>query len=70
MAKLSEIFGNTINKKGILKVDIELDNGTSRKSGDIVTVLYQNSDGEYHVEDTLNTDGFSCTVSNHEIDII
>ena len=66
--KLSDYLskGNIIHKEAKLKIDLELDDGESRKKGDVVSVLMKFPNGTYHVEDNE----FSCTVYEHEIKFI
>lgn len=66
--KLSDIFsGNTrhIVKDALLTIDIELDNGESRKKGDKVSILYE-KDGKYHAEDN----SFACMIDELEFEYV
>lgn len=55
-----------MNKRAKLLIDIDLDNGEARVKGDIVSVLLDKGNGQYHVEDN----DFACTVSKDEIRFI
>jgi flagellar motility protein MotE (MotC chaperone) len=58
--KLSEYLsqGTFLHKKGKLKIDISLDNGEVRYKDDIVSILMDKGNGNYHAEDN----GWACTV--------
>jgi hypothetical protein len=58
--------GKVMHKKAKLLVDIDLDNGESRKKGDIVYVVLQLPHNQYHIEDNE----FACTASADEIKIL
>lgn len=58
--------GRVMHKKAKLLIDLELDNGESRKIGDIVSILLDKGDGYYHAEDN----DFACTVHKSEIEFI
>ena len=62
--KLSEYLlqGKILEKKAKLNIDLDLDNGESRKKGDIVTIVKDNQDGTFHAEDNE----FACKVTRDE----
>jgi len=51
--KLSEYLntGRIINKRGKLLIDIPLDDGETRKKGDIISILMDKGNGTFHAED-------------------
>lgn len=66
--KLSEFMssGLMFGKKARLTMGISLNNGESRKKGDIVSVLKDYGGGYYHIEDN----DFACKASDSEIEFI
>ena len=67
MSLLDMICNNKLmNKKAKLLVDIQLDDGESRKMGDEIYVLIDKGNGRYHVEDNE----FSCEITKDEIEFL
>ena len=66
--KLSEFLlsGRIICKKGKLKIDVSLNNGEARKAGDVVSILKENGNGEYHAEDN----DWACNLKQDEFDFV
>ncbi|WP_337970227.1 hypothetical protein [Virgibacillus salexigens] len=65
--KLSEFMSEGImHRKAKLLMDINLNNGESRKKGEIVSVLKNYGGGYYHIEDNE----FACKASDSEIEFI
>ena len=66
--KLSEYLSSNkiMHKRAKLLIDLELDNGESRKKGDIVSILLDKGNGKYHAEDNE----WACTVDKSEIEFI
>lgn len=66
--KLSEYLaqGKFLCKQAKLNVNITLNNGTSKKRGDIVSVIMENADGSFHIEHN----DFACKVNRNEIEFI
>lgn len=65
--KLSDFFNSEImHKKAKLLIDIDLNNGESKKAGDIVSILKDYGKGYYHAEHN----DFACKVHKSEIEFI
>ena len=66
--KLSEVFssGTFMHKEVRLLIDLDLDDGESRKKGDVVSIIMKNHDGSYRAEDN----DWACKMYDGEFEYI
>ena len=65
--KLSELLSQKmINRKAKLTVDIDLDDGEERFAGDIVSIMFEDSECRFHAEDNE----WACKVMRDEFEYI
>lgn len=60
------LSGKTINKKAKLLKSIKLSNGEKRKKGDIVYIMKEFDNGEFHAEDN----DWACKVVQKEFEYV
>jgi hypothetical protein len=66
--KLSEylLSGKMINKKAKLLKTIKLNNGEKRKKGDIIYIMKEFENGQYHAEDN----DWACHITRDEFEYL